>query len=93
MLQPIASRLVSKSFAKVHVRLEDVTSGRSGEVFSDSLSERQKTGSLANFFVCDVVQPVDAECSTNHLLMTSIEHVWHRRIEGRETPVHMQLSL
>ena len=43
--------------------------------FSDSLTERQKTGFSINFFVRDVVLPIDAECSANHLPMTGIKHV------------------
>ena len=43
--------------------------------FSDSLTERQKTGFSVSFFVRDVVLPIDAECSANHLPMTDIERV------------------
>ena len=43
--------------------------------FSDSLTERQKTGFSVNFFVRDVVLPINAECNVNHLPMTGIEHV------------------
>ena len=38
------------------------------------VTERQKTGFSVNFFVRDVVLPIDAECSANHLPMTGIEH-------------------
>ena len=50
--------------------------------FSDNLTERQKTGFSVSFFVRDVVLPIDAECSANHLPMTGIEHVSRRRIKG-----------
>ena len=43
--------------------------------FSDSLTERQKTGISVMFFVRDVVSPINAECSAKHLPMTGIEHV------------------
>ena len=50
--------------------------------FSDSLTEMQTTGFRENFFVRDVVQPIDVECSANHLPMTGIEHVLRRRTNG-----------
>ena len=43
--------------------------------FSNSLTERVKTGFRVNFFVRDVVLSVNAECSANHLPMTGIEQV------------------
>ena len=50
--------------------------------FSHSLTEWQKTGFSVNFFVRDVVLPIDAECSANHLPMTGIEDARRRRIKG-----------
>ena len=59
---------------------EDAASCRSREIsfFSVSLTERQKTGFRVSFFIRDVVLPIDAWCSANHLQMTGIDHVWKR---------------
>ena len=59
--------------------------------FSDSLTELQKTGFSVNFFVLDVVLPIDAECSANHLPMIASSMFNVVGVRGW-IPVHKLLS-
>ena len=53
--------------------------------FSNSLTEWLKTGLRGNFFVHDVVLPIDALCSANHLPMIDNEHLDVVGLRGRNS--------